>query len=255
VGKRQSKQESAATEQEYREFAERFTDAVLDPRQPWLVQYVFVHGFPPVPTKEQINSGALAAKMWQAMDADSLIEEWLYNAIEAHDRKTLIAWFAEEAKAKELTKDELCRVLACANFKQLKKSLKELAEPFKFRPGPSPPTERQYGEALRRAESLHPVLLHLLHEQSRQTANTLPEILNYLAKDFPDASTFLLHNLSLVEACLRDQHLLGKAKTRAQARARVLADAIAGAVHLARKPSTAFEYLRTHRRKLRKYSR
>lgn len=255
MDKHQSKQQSLPTDEDYLQFAERFIDAVLDPRQPWLVQYILAFGFPPVPTWYQIDSGALASKMRQALDAEHWnVDEWLYDALQTGDRKTLIAYFTEEATERKLTTDELSRLLACTDFKQLKKSLKGLAKPFKFRPGPTPPIERQYDEALKCAERLYPLLLEFLHEQGRGTANTPREIINYLAKDFPESSKFLLDNLSVLEACIRDKRLFKKAKTRTYARAHVLADAIAGSVHLGRRTSTAVEYLRTERRKRRKSS-
>jgi hypothetical protein len=192
--------------------------------------------------------------MRQAIDADKLIDEWLYDAINTRDRQTLVTRFAAAARQKGLDKDQLARLLACTNFKQLKKSIKGLAEPFKFRPGPQAPTQCQYDEALTRADSLERILLQFLHEQSRKTSNSPREILNYLAKDFREAANFLLKNLSVLEACLRSEYLLQKAKTRPHARARLLADAVAGSVHLGRKPSTAVEYLRSERRKRRKSS-
>jgi hypothetical protein len=243
------------SDEQYQEFATRFVDAILDPRQPWLCQYILVNGFPPVPSWDQIGSGALAVKMREAIDTSFLAEEWLYAAIDKNDRETLVARFSETAKQRELTKDELSRLLACTDFKQLKKSLKGLAKPFKFRPGPSRPTPGQYDKALRYAEILHPALLQLLDQQSKRTSNGPREILTYLAKDFPEACAFLLDNLTVLGSCLRDESLLTRAKTRVGARARVLADAVAGSIHLERRPTTALEYVRTERRKRRKSSR
>ena len=191
---RKSEVQQRLTEGEYQAFSEQFIDAILDPRQPWLIQYILAFGFPPIPTAEQIASGALAAMMREAIDASPFTIEWLYEALKNRDRETLIARFKEIANERGLTRDELSRLLACVDFKTLKMSIKGLSEPFKYRPGPTPPTERQYNEALSGAESLYPVLLKLINQQSTGTKNTIADTLNYLAKDFPKACKFLLDN-------------------------------------------------------------
>jgi hypothetical protein len=259
VSRRQSqeKAESLPTDEEYQRFAEEFVDAVLDPRQPWLPQYIMVFGFPAVPTEDHIASGALAAKMRSAIEGSHSfpIDEWIYEGLTKLDRQKLVDGFKEGAKQRELTKEELSRLLACGDFKTLKKSLKGMAKPFKFRPGPAPPSERQYDEALRQAEVLVPALLQLLNQQSAGTRRSLSEILHFLAKDFPEACKFLLENSQRVDDCLRDPKLLKRAKARPRARAHVLADAISGSIHLNREATTAVEYLRIERRRRLKSSR
>jgi hypothetical protein len=243
-----------ATDAEYQHFSEQFVDAVLDPRQPWLVQYILANGFPPVPTKWQLSSGVLAVKMHDAIEQGFFVEEWLHAALMKPDRQKLVDWFQETAKERELTADELSRLLACADFKTLKNSLKALSGPFRFRPGPTPPSKRQFDEALNQAKFLRPALLMLLNQQSMGTKNTTEEILKYLAKDFPEGCAFLIGHISKLEQCLKDQSLLKKAKTRPLARAGVLADAMAGSIHLDREFSTAIEYLRAERRRRLKSS-
>jgi hypothetical protein len=62
--------------------------------------------------------------MREAIDTSFLAEEWLYAAIAKNDRETLVARFSETAKQRELTKDELSRLLACTISNSSRKSLK-----------------------------------------------------------------------------------------------------------------------------------
>jgi hypothetical protein len=99
VNKPPSGPQSLPSDEEYQRFAEQFVDAVLDPRQPWLVQYLKVFGFPPVPTEEQIASGALAAKMRSAIEGSSsfFVDEWIYEGLTKPDRQLILTatcwWF------------------------------------------------------------------------------------------------------------------------------------------------------------------
>ena len=241
--------QSDPTTEDYQRFAEDFTDAVLDPRQPWLIEYIMAFGFPPIPSEEQLSSGALAVKMHVAIEGGFLVDEERYEALMKPDRQKLVDGFRDEAMARKLTLDELSRLLASANFKALKKSLKALGEPFKFRPGPTPPSKRQFDEALRQSEVLQPALLKFLNQQSSGTTHSTREILRFLSKDCPEGCKFLIENISRVEKCLKNPGLAQKAKTRPLARAQVLADAMAGSVCLNRQFTTAVEYIRAERRR------
>jgi len=248
---------SRVADKEYQHAAEVFVDALLDPRKAWLTRWVLVkksrYRFLPIPSWEQLEDGSLAASLFQTWNGDILIEEWLHNALTNNDRDTLIRWFIEEAKERELTKDELSRLLACTDIKNVKRSLRGLAEPFKFQPGPSPPTRGQYDAALELASTLQPAIFSFLQQASIGTKNTTADIVRFISKDFPKQCEFLIANLSVLEACLRDNRLKQRAKA-IRARSRVLADAIAGSVNLNRKPSTAAEYLSAERHRRRKAS-
>jgi hypothetical protein len=243
------------TDEEYHHTAEVFVDALLDPRKPWLTRWVLhkksFYKFLPIPTWAQIEDGTLAGAIYQGWVGDILIDERFHNAVTDKDRATLVRWFAEEARERKLTKDELLRLLAITDIKTIKRSLKGLAEPFKFQPGPSPPTRGQYDAALECASALQIPLLRFLQQKSSGTKNTTLEILRFISKDFPKECKFLVANLAALEACFRDRHLRERAKT-IRSRSRILADAVAGSVHLNRKPSTAAEYLATERRLRRK---
>lgn len=239
-------QRSAPSDQEYRNAVEQYVDAILDPRRPWLKEFILVFGFPKIPTQWQIESGALAAKMREAISADYFVDEALFLALEQRDRKALITTFTKIAKARQLTHDELERLLLSVDSKELKKSIKALGDPFKTPPGPVPPTAGQYDHALKLSDDLHLLLLRLLQEQATGTTNTTQDIIQFIAKDFPGTVGLVIENLALLEDVLQDRHLQGKAK-KTRTRARVLADALAGAVHLKLMPSTAREYLRAER--------
>jgi len=255
VNKHHSEQQSLPTDEDYQRFADDFVDAALDPRKPWVAQYIMVFGFPPVPTEEDIASGGLAAKIRRAIASDSFfVEDWIHNGLTKPDREILVDGFKERAKERQLTRDELSRLLVCGDPKTVKRSLKGFVKPFKFRPGPAPPTERQYNQALDQAKVLVPALRKLLEQQAVGTTHSVRDILRYLAKDFSKPCRFLLDNIHLLEGCLEDPNILAKAKTRPDARARAVADAIAGSVYLNRKFTTALEYLRIERRRRDKSS-
>lgn len=256
-GQSQHVSKSVPSKEEYQQFAEEFADLVLDPRQPWLARYIQVFGFPLVPTEEEISTGALAAKMRRAVEgaASVPVRIWVYVGLTKHRRNRLVDGLREEAKRRRLKKDELSRLLAWGSFKTLKRSLKGLAEPFKFRPGPTPPTKRQYDEALREADILVPALLKLDKQMSVGTSHSLKQNLEHLSKDFPEACLFLLENIHLLKRSLDEPKVLARGKTRPNARARALADAIAGSIYLKRKVSTAIQYLGEERRRRQNASR
>ena len=106
-------------------------DAILDPRQPWLGQYIQAFGFPRVPTEDQISSGALAAKMRSAIEGSSsfLIDEWIGEGLTKPNRKQLVDGFKEGAKQRELTKEELSRLLAWMHVQRSEKSRNCLTDP------------------------------------------------------------------------------------------------------------------------------
>jgi len=217
-----------ATQAEYQQFAEQFIDAVLDPVRPWLVEYLLKREFPPVPSEDDIASGRLAIKIHEAISLDTLSPWWLYEAIQQRDRETLVPWAKHEAMDRKLTKDEIRRQLDSTKSETLKRSLKGFRATFRFRRGPKPQINRDdYVILLTTAEFLRPAVSKLLAERE-STTRTLREILTYLQKDHPEACTFLMHHELTLETCLADPKLLARARHRPAARARVIANAMAG---------------------------
>jgi hypothetical protein len=47
-----------ASDSQYRRFAERFVDLVIDPKRPWLLRYILMGGLDRIPTEDEIDSGA-----------------------------------------------------------------------------------------------------------------------------------------------------------------------------------------------------
>ena len=241
-----------ARSEQYQRAAEIFVEALLDPRKIWLQRWVVYkksfHQFVPIRTWGQIEDGSLAGALYQGTNGDIFIEERFYNALIEKDRDTLVASFKKELQDQELTTDELARFLAITDIKNVKRSLKRIAELFKFQPGPSPPTRAQYDAALQLATALKPAIHRFLQQKSSGTKNTSSEIVRFMSKDFPQPCKVLRANLQILEACLADNRLNQRAKGIG-ARSRLLADAVAGSVHLKRKPSTAAEYLSAERRR------
>ena len=205
-------------------------DGMLDPRQPWLVEYALAGGFNTVPTEEYIGSGQFALAVRHAITYGWLATEWMLEAFQKREKQKLVLWYKKHAKAAKLGREDMAALLECTDPKSLKRSLKGLGEPFVFRKGPKPQLPRgdQSAEALRLAELIYPAVLRLLTELSTRTAHTIGEILQYLQKDYPAACAFLIEHCSRLELCLKDPVVLRRASKRLPARARAVADAMAG---------------------------
>lgn len=213
---------------EYQRFAEQFTDCILDPRQPWLVQYVLTGGLANIPTDEELSSSAFAQKVLRALEQDTwLWEAELYEAFTKRDRSPVVTWILERTIESELTKDEMRRLLACVNSTILRTSLKRLNQTFTFSPGAKRKLPAaQYARLLETAESLEPAILQLLNMP--KTSRTLREVLLYLKKDHPKVCEFLTSHIARLQEALDDTPLFLRAKRDLGSRARVLAEALAG---------------------------
>ena len=217
-----------ATQAEYQQFAEHFIDAILDPVRPWLVEYLLKREFPPTPSEDDIASGRFAIKVHEAIDLEKLGPLWLYEAIQKRDKETLVPWAKREAMDRKLTKDEIRRQLDSTKSETLKRSLRGFRATFRFRRGPKPQIPRDdYVLLLTTAEFLRPAISKLLAELG-STTRTLREILTFLQKDHPEASKFLMRHEMTLEKALQDPALLKRAQYRPAARARVIANAMAG---------------------------
>lgn len=224
---RQSNLRLKISEAEYQRFAEQFVDGILDSRQPWLVQYLLAGGFSKIPTEDEINSGDLALGILSLLERDWLVEQWKADAFRTRDRPPLVAWIKETISKQKRTKDEMSRLLACVNSKVLKRSLKALQKKLAFRPGANPklPAD-QYSVVLGTAELLEPAISQFL--AFPKTSRSLGDTLHYLKKDHPKACEFLNRYVQRFHQALDDPALLQRAKKNTEARARVLAQAMAG---------------------------
>jgi len=230
VLKRKQKLHTNVSEAEYQRFAEQFIDGVLDPRQPWLVEYVLAGGFSRIPTYEEIESGDLALSILGRLGGDWLAEKWKADALFARDRPPLVAWIKKVTSDQKRTKDEMSRLLACVNSKVLKRSRKALLRKLALSPGATLklPSD-QYSVILEAAALLEPAILKLL--TLPKTSRSLGEALDYLKKDHPQACNFLSHHIGQFQQALADPSLLQRAKKNIKGRSRVLAEAMAGADH------------------------
>ena len=105
---------------------------------------------------------------------------------------------------------------------------------------------------MEKADLLRPAVTALL-TQLQQTKHSVSEILEYLRKDHPEASEFLLGHVNRLQLALNDPKVLRRAQKRISARARVLADAMAG-TDFGLTFSTSMERVREARRLISKKS-
>jgi hypothetical protein len=248
--KRGSQTPTVPRDKEYQHFAEEFTDLILDPRSgTWIVQFLLQGGFEHVPSEEYIASGGFAQHVLNLAEMDWVQPTWLVNALYSRDRERVSLWVKERLVEANLTSEEVKRFLTVAHPSFLRKSLKQLNAKFKFHRGPRPKLPpREYSKILERADVLRPAIVRLL-SLLPGTRNSLAETLKYLQKDYPEACEFLQRHQLRFEKALSDATLLKRAESRIPARARVLADAMAGTDYdLAF--STSVERVREARRKV-----
>ena len=229
MAKHRLKRRASPNDAEYQRFAEQFTDCILDPKQPWLVQYVLTGGLANIPTDEELSSRVFARKVLGALEQDTgLWEAQLYEAFTKRERSPVVAWILERTIESKLTKDEMRRLLACVNSTVLRNSLKKLNQTFTFCPGAKRKLPAaQYPRVLETAELLEPAILQLLNMP--KTSRTLSESLHYLQKDYPQACEFLSRYIVRLREALDDTPLFLRAKRSLASRSQVLAEALAGA--------------------------
>jgi hypothetical protein len=247
VAKRRPKRQSGASDLEYQRFAEQFVDMILDDRKPHLWRHFAYGGFQIPPTWKELNSDEFVLDLLDVQrEGGALWEYEIMEALLARDRGILVPFIKKDAQHKRWTGDQLARFLEVGKSDVLRKSLKELARPFSSRRGAeSKLSVREYSIAFETAELLRPAILQLL--KIPKTSRTLVDTLEYLQQDHPEACKFLLLHVHRLQQALNDPGLLRRAKKRIEARARVLADAMAGAEYQL-SFSTSVEYVRQARR-------
>src|SRR5713226_7479270 len=215
-----------------------------------MVAFILKGGLDHVPTAEEFESGRFALGVLNRLERDEteLVEASLWEALTTGDQETLVAYTNQWAMAAKFTDEQLKMLLKIAKSSSLRQSFKQLTSKFKFHRGPKPKLAlRQYHKALERADQLRPAIERVLTERASPTAHTLPEILEYCQKDYPEACKFLLRHLQRFQQAFNDKRVMNRATKRISAKARVLADAMAGTDHnLAF--STSIERVRQARR-------
>jgi hypothetical protein len=219
---------------EYQHFAEQFVELIVDPKRPWLVRYIVTGGLNRIPTDEEIDSGDFALRVLNYMrrlerEGTEIIEASLYKALNDGDREFLVPYTRKWAEETGFSREELRMLLKMGESSSLRQSFKELNSTFAFRSGGKTKiTRSQLGKIVNKAEQLRPAIEKILQEQSSDTSHTLEEILGYCRKDFPEACDFLTLHIQLFRQACNHNRVVSRATTRIPARARVLADAMAG---------------------------
>ena len=254
MGKHQSSLRSKFSDAKYQRFAEQFAELISDPKQEWLVHYLMTGGLDEVPTDEEVESGKFALRVLNHLEHGDiqLIEVSLYKALTTGDREVLVPHTKEWAVAARLTDEQMRLLLKIGTSSFLRQSHKLLGSKFRFHRGPTPKlAPSQYHKALKRAEQLRPAIEKVLTELAPPTAHTLPEILEYCKKDYPEACEFLVRHLQRFQQAFNDKRVMRRATKRISAKARVLADAMAGTDHKLAF-STSIERVREARRLARR---
>ena len=232
--KRQSNLKPKVSEAEYQRFAEQFVELIVDPKQAWLVEFIAKGGLSYIPKEEEFESGkfALTVLNWLGREETELVQVEILEALTTGDREFLLPHTKQWAMDTNLTDEQMRMYLEMGKSSSLRQSYKKLNSRFKFHRGAIPKlASGQYHKALGRAEQLRPAIEKVLIELASATAHTLPEILEYCKKDQREACEFLLLHLQRFQQALNDKRLTNRAKKRISARARVLADAMAGTDH------------------------
>lgn len=234
VANRQNSRQSLPTKAEYQRFAQQFVDLIVDPKRPWLVRYVVTGGLDRIPTDEEIDSGDFALRVLNRLrrleqEGTEIIETSLYEALSDGDREFLVPYTRKWAEVAGFSREELRMLLKMGKSSSLKQSFKELNSKFAFRSGGKTKiTHSQLGKIVNRAEQLRPAIEKVLKELSSQTSHTLEEILSYYRQDFPEACDFLTLHIQRLRQAFNNNRVVNRATTRISARARALADAMAG---------------------------
>lgn len=231
MAKRQSATRSNVSDAEYQCFANQFVDLLVDLKQGWLVHYIVTGGLDHIPTDQEIDSGKFALHVLNRIEdgETELIEVQLYEALTIGDRSFLVPYTKKWSTEAVLSPDEMRRLLKMGKSASLQHSFKQLKSVFKFRVGGKIKLPRgQRDRILKIAEQLRPAIEKILAELDSDTAHSLPEILEFHRKKYRDACDFLLVHLARFQRAFKDKRVMNRATKRPSARARALADAMAG---------------------------
>ena len=217
-------QEEKLSEAECEEFAEAFVDKILDPSTPWIRMCLLAGLENPELSRE------LARRM--GLPTDSFNTPWaqgLKDALERMDREKLVGLVKSEFLKDPLTKEQAHTLLTVDLGALMRNALQEGTRKFAAKRGRKPKAgRRDYVQIARWGDKLYPVCLRVLSELKSGTHRSVREHLELSKQDFPEAVTFLLHNLARFESTLKDKRLRKRA-IRIESLARLLADGMAGA--------------------------
>jgi hypothetical protein len=219
---------------EYERFAKQFVDLIVDPKRPWLLHYIVAGGLDQVPADDEIESGGFALHVLKRIErlekeGTELIEASLFEALNNRDRKFLVSYTKDWSQKACFSREDMKLFLKMGSSSSLRQSFKNLNSKFGFRSGGRTKiTARELYDILNRAEQLRPAIEKILKELSSNTSHTLEEILEYCRKDYPETCNFLSLHIQFFRQAFNDKSVLRRATKRISARARALADAMAG---------------------------
>jgi hypothetical protein len=231
VVKHRANPKFSLSDAEYQLFAEQFVDLLVDRRQDWLLQYIMAGGLDHIPTEEEIKSGEFALQVIHHLKRGEtqLIEVSLYEALTTGDREMLVPYTKQWALGANFSREDMRLLLNAGTSSSLQRSFSRLKSTFNFRVGGRIKLAPGHGERiLQRAEQLRPAIAKVLGELASHTSHTLPEILQYCQTDYPEACKFLSLHVQRFEQAFNDKRVINRATKRISARARALADAMAG---------------------------
>lgn len=174
----------------------------------------------------------------------------LASAIESRDRKRVVSWFMQYAPSwpKNGANTLVAQVPSYPSI--VRELVAKGVQNIKLKSGPaSKLSPYEYPSLAELGDRLSPLVLLLLKEDAG-SGRTLQQMIEYQNNDFPTESAFLLKHLDRLESILKDKALLKRAK-KLPTRARLIADAIAGAEYDF-EPRTSLERTRQGRRMARK---
>lgn len=219
-----------ATEEEIQRVAEELADNLLAESPPGMGQFFKVPlMYPDLADMLDRLRGYNQEQNWYK----SPEAEMLRVALEKRDRPALISAISTVLRNDRMSQKDLGQlprivedVLPSAFRAALRDAAKNI---FPTKPGPTPKAaRREYPKMAQLGDRLAPVCEIVLSELQKETKHTVKEILDFVALDHPAEAAFLLKFLARFESALKDEKLASRAKGL-KARARLMADAMAGA--------------------------
>lgn len=230
------------SEVECEQFAEACVDKILDFSTPWVRTSILAGLESPETLKEFGRRMGFSGHPFDA----SFIRD-LRDALNKLDRQKLLELVKTEFRNNPPAKEAMQGFLASDLVALMRKGLEEAAHMIPSKRGRKPKArQEQYPQIAMRADELYPVCLKVLTELESQTQRSVRKLFELWKQDFPGACTFLLRHIAQFESALKDKRLRKRA-IRLESRARLLADAMAGAEY-GLTPRTSIERARQGRR-------
>ena len=205
-------------------FAEQFVDRLLSPEGAWFRKMYLVGLQDPVRLKSFMKGIGLSTKSF----SPSFVKR-LHGALQRKDRKALLSLWKSICDQDPPSRGFPEAFLRLSRKRAWRGAMLQIADKLKGEPGFERKIKpEEYGSVASLGEELAPVILKLLKELESGTCRTVRELLEFWSKDKPRECEFLIRHIDRLDSVMRDETLLNRAK-RLPARARLIADAMAGA--------------------------